>query len=501
MCVLDLKHEIGCFNRDNEKVRECIKDLLQVDSVKQGVGIGSVISDDKALDLLSDCPYPIYATKFQGVPVVVFAPTDAVEYYDAKYSHCLMSSEEEEKEEEKSKSGENIWGTSKEVFEFLVNKHYMVILLSLTGDVGVCYEGFSCHFEIKSLVAYNVLSCLVQYPDKLGVVYANVFGGQSGENSKYSAICMGMECAVYDGLDSDINKTVIQCKDNSVYYKVLYFLSHTILYKSLDDMFELGKVVDMYAANNIFFRDSLVDLSSVVGYTYKKDVFVLTAKDLPKLLLKACLVDKWQELGNFDSVVDYFCHTVPDYASFEDDFKRPYKICNMFFVDGNLSVDRALTKARNAAIRLGLNPFEFGVMQVETFTKTKLGYLDDACLSCFGEDYDCNKDKVDNNEDEVDFISSNNTNDKFDTLLSIGRGMGGGDYNSTIDDMFGSSMGMGGFSSPNGMGMYGGCGSLMGGMHDGFVQPTLKDRFFERFLGIPFRPNGGMSGAGSWKWK
>lgn len=98
-------------------------------------------------------------------------------------------------------------------------------------------------------------------------------------------------------------------------------------------------------------------LKSIRGSLYN-------AKELSSLVYKAyaryCSISPCVGEDSHQLIAKSFCEKVPFYASLhKGDFRRPYEIVEGVYVDGNLSVDRALLKARKAIMDLGLNPYDF----------------------------------------------------------------------------------------------------------------------------------------------
>lgn len=100
---------------------------------------------------------------------------------------------------------------------------------------------------------------------------------------------------------------------------------------------------------------------NIKGYIWGS---LYNAKELSSLVYKAyaryCSISPCVGEDSHQLIAKSFCEKVPFYASLhKGDFRRPYEIVEGVYVDGNLSVDRALLKARKAIMDLGLNPYDF----------------------------------------------------------------------------------------------------------------------------------------------
>lgn len=91
-----------------------------------------------------------------------------------------------------------------------------------------------------------------------------------------------------------------------------------------------------------------------------KSIYSMSYSELSAMRLRLLAMRNLTGVVTEAEIANSFCEKVPFYASrIKSDFRRPYELASDIYADGNLSVDRALVKARKAIVDLGLNPFDF----------------------------------------------------------------------------------------------------------------------------------------------
>lgn len=342
-----LAHEIGNFHRDESFIYSLLSKLFK-DQVKRGVALGSIIKSEDILEKLSSYKYPVYGFLHNDVPVIILMPMDSSEYFvNPPIQHSV----------------EDVHNVSDDLFETLMSNNCMVISIGLRGEWNVHYkECFVTINDIRSLddceYEYCIDYMISRYDEcayLTGTFYNNFY------LTEY--LC--------NGLKSELNKR-LDFNDVEAYYKAVAFLNIVQGVKKLTGFVSTSKTTLFSMEDSIFYQPSskfkyfcrfcipMPDSDINSKCLGMNNLF--NAKELSSLVylvyqqqykLRAGVVKETK-------IADSFCEKVPFYASrLKSDFRRPYELANGIYTDGNLSVDRALVKARKVIMNLGLNPFDF----------------------------------------------------------------------------------------------------------------------------------------------
>lgn len=335
-----LAHEIGNFHRDESFIYSLLSKLFK-DPVKRGVALGSIIKNEGILEKLSSYKYPVYGFLHNDVPVIILMPMDSSEYFvNPPIQHLV----------------EDVHNVSDDLFETLIGNNCMVISIGLRGEWNVHYkECFVTINDIRSLDECGYEYCIdymISRYDECAYLTGTFF------NNFY------LNEYLCNGLKSELNKR-LDFNNVEAYYKAVAFLNIVQGVGKLTEFVSTNKTTLFSMEDSIFYQPSSKFKYFCRFCVPMSDLGMnnlFNAKELSSLVylvyqqqykLKAGVVTEAE-------IANSFCEKVPFYASrIKSDFRRPYELASDIYADGNLSVDRALVKARKAIVDLGLNPFDF----------------------------------------------------------------------------------------------------------------------------------------------
>lgn len=343
-----LSHEVGNFHRDDSIIYSMLNDVIS-DQVRRGVALGSIIKGEKVLEELSNYQYPVYGFLHNEVPVIMFMPMDSSEYF------ANPPIQQTHEDFHKMPDG---------LFETLISNNCMVISIGLQGEWNIHYkECFVTISQVASMEEENVNYC-IDYIISRYDEFAYLTGTFFTRSSLDKTLC--------GGLQSELNKK-LDFNDLEAFYKAVAFLNivgevqRCIMFISTNasmlPTFEESIFYKPSFKFKYFCHSSIPVPEPMFGVV---DFWggLYNAKELSSLVYKAyaryCSISPCVGEDSHQLIAKSFCEKVPFYASLhKGDFRRPYEIVEGVYVDGNLSVDRALLKARKAIMDLGLNPYDF----------------------------------------------------------------------------------------------------------------------------------------------
>lgn len=339
-----LGHEVGNFHRDEATVYSLLSDVIK-EPVKRGVALGSIIKNEEVLEKLSEYKYPVYGFLHNDVPVIFLMPMDSSEYF---VNPPIVQ------------ATEDMHNVSDELFETLISNNCMVISISLRGEWNVHYK--EVFVTINKLVCSDGNDCnyCIDYMISRYAECAYLTGTFFNKFQMNDCLCNGLKSKLNQRLDFN---------DLEAYLKAIAFLNIVTEVKKLTSFVSTNSVYLPFDIDSIFYQPNLkfkyfgrYDFPMPCSVSSSNDLY--TAKELSTLVYSVYFdfyrkplkegVDRKVQIAND------FCEKVPSYASRRrGDFRRPYELVEGVYADGNLSVDRALLKARKAIMDLGLNPFDF----------------------------------------------------------------------------------------------------------------------------------------------
>lgn len=361
--MVTFDYEIGRFNRSDNVLYELLKEIVEHylhTDLKRGIALGSVLTDEEDIEKLSSYLGVVFGFTYKDVPVLIFLPVTVEEFFD-NLKHGINAS-----------LGFNCAdcypkGFSS-VYDYFKGKNYLIAIPDLYGNWQFEYQGYTFYaYNDEGFDALlNSFSCCVDY----AITETDMLEHLSTSNLVYSTD-NSLTTGVYFGS---------YFKDKSALsFKSLESYNKTIIFNNLCNLVrkDAGLTLTLRLYVNCIFNN--IDMKFVDGYSL--DYFnkatgtaqsVSTAKDLPKLLyFDFSHVSSYSKyyMENVKLFDKTFCELSNGYASLDrSSFRRPYSITERFgakedksyvYVDGNLSVDRAIVKARQAIKSLGLNPFVF----------------------------------------------------------------------------------------------------------------------------------------------
>lgn len=344
-----LAHEVGNFHRDESNIYFCLSKLFK-DPVKRGVALGSIIKNEDILEKLSSYKYPVYGFLHNDVPVIILMPMDSSEHFiNPPIQHFA----------------EDVHNVSDDLFETLISNDCMVISIGLRGEWNIHYK--ECFVTINGTSSLGdceyeyCIDYMISRYDECAYLTGTFF------NNFYLTeyLC--------NGLKSELNKR-LDFNDIEAYYKAVAFLNIVKNVTKLTGFISTNRIALYFMEDSIFYQpsskfkyfcryctpilnsaicDKLSGMNNLFNAKELSSLVYLIYQEMYKLKPSVGVVTE-------SEIADSFCEKVPFYASrLKNDFRRPYELADGIYADGNLSVDRALLKARKAIMDLGLNPYDF----------------------------------------------------------------------------------------------------------------------------------------------
>lgn len=361
--MVTFDYEIGRFNRSDNVLYELLKDVVENylrTDLKRGIALGSVLTDEEDIEKLSSYFGVVFGFNYKDVPVLIFLPVTVEEFFD-NLKHGINA----------------VLGFAcadcypkgfNSVYDYFRSKNYLIAIPNLYGDWQFEYQGYT--FYAYNNDGFDALldsfSCCVDY----AITETDMLEQLSTSSLIYSTN-NSLTTGVYFG-DYFKDKSALSFKSLESYNKTIIFNNLCNLVRK-----DTGLTLTLRLYVNCIFNN--IDMKFVDGYSLgyfneATDIAqnISTAKDLPKLLYSDFShVSSYSKyyMENIKLFDEAFCEQSNGYASLDrSSFRRPYSITERFgakvdksyvYVDGNLSVDRAIAKARQAIKSLGLNPFVF----------------------------------------------------------------------------------------------------------------------------------------------
>lgn len=361
--MVTFDYEIGRFNRSDNVLYELLKDVVENylhTDLKRGIALSSVLTNEEDIEKLSNYSGVVYGFSYENVPVLVFLPVTVEEFFN-NLKHGINAVLGFDCADCYPKGFNS-------VYDYFRNKNYLIAIPNLYGDWQFEYQGytFQAYNDGDFDALLNSFSCCIDY----AITETDMLEQLSTSSLVYSTD-NSLTTGVYFGN---------YFKDESALsFKSLESYNKTIIFNNLCNVVrkDAELILTLRLQVNCIFNN--IDMKFVDGYSlcYFNEATgaaqnISTAKDLPKLLyydfshISSYSKYYMENVKLFDKV---FCEQSNGYASLDrSSFRRPYSITERFganvdksyvYVDGNLSVDRAIIKARQAIRSLGLNPFVF----------------------------------------------------------------------------------------------------------------------------------------------